>query len=92
MTSIRGLLYSLIGFVYTILGLGLFFLSRIVRMLTIIFSLGYIILFGTGVYEIFAKDRTGQGIVGLLLIAPLALISFVTIIYLAIPKVKEQFK
>ena len=59
-----GFLYFCIGLILFTLGLGLFLFKPIVRKLTLIFSLGFLIFFLYETVVLSQSDHTGQGFCG----------------------------
>lgn len=73
--------------------IGLFFLKKIFRNAIIVFSLIYLVYYAIGIAAYpFSSDNTGQGLVGLVFMSPLAFFNLVALIFLTRHKAKEQFK
>ncbi|MFH0828848.1 MAG: hypothetical protein V1907_01570 [Candidatus Kerfeldbacteria bacterium] len=72
--------------------IGLFFLKKIFRKAIIVVSLISLTLFSVSLVSYpFSGDTTGQDMVGLVFMSPLALLSLYAVIFLNRSKVKELF-
>ena len=79
-----GIFYVAFGALFIISSIALILsISKITYIFTIIVCAAYLIIFIIEAIQIFRADKTGQGLVGLLFLAPNALICFAAIIFSA---------
>ena len=80
--SFSKIIYMTIGFLFILSSVLLICsTSRSAYILTIIISVLYIILFlGVTIY-VLQKDETGQGLIGLILLTPQAVVSLIAILF-----------
>jgi len=86
-----GFFYFLIGLVLIIISVGLFLFKPIARKFALIFSTGFLLFFLYETITLIQTDHTGQGFIGLLLISPVAMVCFLTVLVLIAPSVRNFF-
>ena len=85
------ILFSICGFMFFLIGIGLFFLKNFSRKIMIFLSVIFVVTYIYGVIIDLKTDFTGQGLIIFVLILPMFLICFWGIILLLLPKIRKEF-